>query len=66
MLQNFKTHCPTNDETVSVTVNYIYSRSLEDVDKTPYTKGIIRSCTCTNSDECSSECYSKFPQTIYM
>ena len=66
MIKLFKMYCPANDETVSVTVNYICSRTLEDVDKIPYSKGIIRSCSCTNRNECSHECYSKFPETIYM
>ena len=66
MIKLFKMYCPTNDEAVSVTVNYINSRSLEDIDKTPYTKGIIESCTCSDNDYCSCECYSKFPETIYM
>lgn len=65
MYKNFKVHCPTKDETVSLTVNYIRAQCLEDIDKTPYTKGIIESCTGSDNDYCSGECYSSIPTTIY-
>ncbi len=61
----FSKHCPTKDETVSLTVNYISAECLEDIYKTPFAKGTIEACTGSDNEQCSCECYSSIPDTIY-
>ena len=65
MYKNFKMHCPTKDETVSLTVNYISTNCLEDIGKTPSSKGRIESCTGYDDNRCNPcKLYSKLPAEI--
>lgn len=65
MYKNFNMHCPTKDETVSLTVNYISARCPGDISKIPYTKDRIKSCTGYDDNRCNPcKLYSKLPAEI--
>lgn len=62
MHKTFNSHCPTKDKAVTLTVNYIDARTLED--KNPvYSKERIKSCShMTDCSKCTL--YDSLPQSI--
>lgn len=54
MYYSISRYCPTKDKTVSLTVDYINDRYLEDTCKTPYSKGRLKSCSACNGSACNS------------
>lgn len=63
MLETFQLHCPTEDRKVTMTVEYIKSTALEDLQE-KCTKGLIHTCSGNGSGCGSCKLYNTLPNEI--